>query len=116
MQLTRAATGMPGVAREDWKIIRAMSEALGVSLPYDDLNTLRYRMEEISPSLTRYDVIEGTSMPGLGVKVGIVEGNKGAGAKVTGERLRRVIENFYFTDAISRRYVGLFYKFLSTVY
>lgn len=103
VQFTRAATSTPGVAREDWKIVRAASEALGVPLPYDELSHLRYRMEQISPALTRYDVIESPGLAALGVKVGLVDGNKGS--KVQGGVLKRVVENFYFTDAISRRYV-----------
>lgn len=103
VQFTRAATSTPGVAREDWKIVRAASEALGVPLPYDELSHLRYRMEQISPALTRYDVIESPGLAALGVKVGLIDGNKGS--KVQGGVLKRVVENFYFTDAISRRYV-----------
>ncbi|KAH0610846.1 uncharacterized protein H6S33_011273 [Morchella sextelata] len=100
VQLTRAATGLPGVAREDWKIVRATAEALGVNLGYDDLSTLRSRMEQISPALTRYDIVEDTSMSAQGIKVGLVEANKGA--PVTGGVMKKVIENFYFTDVISR--------------
>lgn len=103
VQLTRAATGLPGVAREDWKIVRALSETLGVPLPYDDLSALRYRMEELSPALTRYDIIEPASLSAVGLRHGLVEANKGS--KVLGTVMRRVVENFYFTDAISRRYV-----------
>jgi len=57
-------------------------------------------MEEISPALTRYDIVEPTSMAGVGAKVQLLDANKGA--KPTNEPLRKVIENFYFTDAISR--------------
>ena len=99
-QLTRAATGLPGAAREDWKIIRAASEFLGVALPYDSLTQLRCRMEEISPALTRYDVVEPASMSTVGNKVQLVDGNQGS--KPTNTPLTRVVENFYFTDAISR--------------
>lgn len=102
VQLTRAATGLPGVAREDWKIIRAVSEFVGATLPYDDRESLRSRMEEISPALTRYDVVEPSSFAALGNKAQIVDAN--AKSKATGEPLKKVIENFYFTDAISRRY------------
>ena len=35
VQMTRAATNIPGAARDDWKIIRAVSEILGKPLPYD---------------------------------------------------------------------------------
>ncbi|KAH0559949.1 NADH dehydrogenase (ubiquinone) 78K chain precursor, 5-prime end [Trichoglossum hirsutum] len=99
VQITRAATSPPGAAREDWKIVRAASEYLGVPLPYDDIAALRDRMEEISPALTRYDVVEPTSLLGLS-RTQLVDQNKGS--KPTGVPLKKVIENFYFTDAISR--------------
>ncbi|KAF8468332.1 hypothetical protein BDZ91DRAFT_848152 [Kalaharituber pfeilii] len=106
VQLTRPANVLPGVAREDWKIIRAISEVLGKTLPYDDLAQLRGRLEEISPALTMYDILEApsTEVVKAGVRMGLVEANKGAGSKVagSGERLRKPIENFYFTDVVSR--------------
>lgn len=99
VQLTRAATGLPGAARTDWKIIRAVSEFLGAPLPYDDVAALRDRMFEISPALAAYDVVEPVALPSLS-KVQLVDQNKGT--KTTGEALKLPIENFYFTDAISR--------------
>jgi NADH dehydrogenase (ubiquinone) Fe-S protein 1 len=100
VQMTRAATSLPGAARDDWKIIRAVSEFLGAPLPYDDVEALRDRMEEISPVLRRYDVVEPTSINSLS-KVQLVDQNKGT--KPTGQAFKNVIQNFYFTDAISRR-------------
>lgn len=102
VQMTRAATSLPGAARTDWKIIRAVSEFLGAPLPYDDLAQLRDRMQEISPALAAYDVVEQPSLPQLS-KVQLVDQNKGS--KSSGQPLTKVIEDFYFTDAISRRYV-----------
>ncbi|KEZ43806.1 NADH-ubiquinone oxidoreductase 78 kDa subunit, mitochondrial [Scedosporium apiospermum] len=99
VQTTRAATSLPGASRPDWKIVRAASEFLGVPLPYDDLAALRERMTEISPALAAYDVIEPTALPRLS-KVQLVDQNKGS--KPTGQPLTKVIENFYFTDVISR--------------
>ncbi len=98
--MTRAATGPPGAARDDWKIIRAASEFVGAPLPYEDVEALRDRMEEISPALRRYDIVEGTGMPQL-QKVQLVDQNKGS--KASGEPFRLPIEDFYLTDAISRR-------------
>jgi NADH dehydrogenase (ubiquinone) Fe-S protein 1 len=100
VQMTRAATSLPGASRTDWKIIRAVSEFLGVPLPYDDVAALRDRMVEISPALAAYDVIEPVALKQLS-KVQLVDQNKGF--KPTGEPLKKVIENFYFTDVISRR-------------
>ncbi|MCJ1429720.1 NADH dehydrogenase (ubiquinone) 78K chain precursor, 5-prime end, partial [Sticta canariensis] len=99
VQMTRAATSLPGAAREDWKILRAASEFVGVPLPYDDVEALRDRMEELSPTLRQYDIVEGTALPALS-KVQLVDQNKGS--KLSGEPFRKVVEDFYFTDAISR--------------
>lgn len=99
VQMTRAATGPPGAARDDWKIIRAASEFVGAPLLYDDVEALRDRMEEISPALRRYDIVEGTGMPQL-QKVQLVDQNKGS--KASGEPFKLPVENFYMTDAISR--------------
>jgi NADH dehydrogenase (ubiquinone) Fe-S protein 1 len=108
VQMTRAATSLPGVARTDWKIIRAASEFLGAPLPYDDVAALRDRMVEISPALASYDVVEPVSLKQLS-KVQLVDQNKGS--KATNEPLKKVIDNFYFTDVISRRYVQFFLLF-----
>jgi NADH dehydrogenase (ubiquinone) Fe-S protein 1 len=104
VQLTRAATSLPGAARDDWKIIRATSEFLGVPLPYDDIEALRDRMEEISPTLRRYDIVEPTSVRSLS-KFQLVDQNKGA--KPSDAIFKKVIEDFYFTDSISRRLVAV---------
>ena len=112
VQMTRAAVNLPGAAREDWKIIRAVSEYVGAPLPYDDIEALRDRMVEISPALRSYDIVEPTALPAL-QKVQLVDQNKGA--KVSGEPFRKVVEDFYFTDVISRRYVfGSEYPFPGT--
>jgi NADH dehydrogenase/NADH:ubiquinone oxidoreductase subunit G len=43
VQRTRRAVGAPGDAREDWKILRALSDVLGVRLPYDTTAQIRER-------------------------------------------------------------------------
>ena len=111
VQMTRAAVSLPGAARTDWKIIRAVSEFLGAPLEYDDVAALRDRMVEISPTLASYDVVEPVALKQLS-KVQLVDQNKGS--KPTGEALKKVVENFYFTDVISRRYA--FPSFLSMIY
>lgn len=99
VQMGRAATSRYGAAREDWSILRAVSEVLGVALPYDDVEALRDRMEEISPALRRYDFVEPAGLPALS-KVQLVDQNKGSQAG--GEPFRVPIQNFYLTDSISR--------------
>ena len=46
-QQTFAALTPPGEAREDWKIIRVVSEVIGEKLPYDKILELRARMAEV---------------------------------------------------------------------
>ncbi|KAM0325409.1 hypothetical protein ACHAQA_007395 [Verticillium albo-atrum] len=99
VQMTRAATSLPGASRTDWKILRAASEFLGVPLTYDDVSQVRDRMAEISPALAAYDVVEPVALQQLS-KVQLVDQNKGS--KPSGAPLTKVIDNFYFTDVISR--------------
>lgn len=57
-QQTLVAVTPPGRARDDWKIIRALSEILGAKLPYDNLTDIRNRLDEVAPHLTRYGEAE----------------------------------------------------------
>lgn len=100
-QVTRAATNAPGVAREDWKIVRAVSEYLGSPLPYDDLYAVRTRLGEIAPHFVRHDVVEPVSAPLAGVGLGAIA-RAARGKKALATPLKNPIDNFYFTDVISR--------------
>ncbi|WP_206928725.1 NADH-quinone oxidoreductase subunit NuoG [Roseococcus thiosulfatophilus] len=55
VQRGRMAVTPPGEAREDWKIIRAASQMLGVTLPYDSLEALRAEMAAAHPVFARLD-------------------------------------------------------------
>jgi len=105
-QIGRAAVPPPGAAREDWKIIRALSEIVDSALPYDDVLALRDRMWELSPSLVRYDTLESTSidiaLAGLNALAA-----RTASAKVSGTPFLKPIANFYQTDPISRASVTM---------
>jgi len=57
-QQTHTAVTAPGLARDDWKIIRALSEVAGLPLPYDSLAGVRKRLTDVAPNLTRYGDIE----------------------------------------------------------
>jgi len=56
--LARLANSPPGQGRSDWEVIRALSEVLGHTLPYDDLQQIRFRIAELAPHLVKYDYIE----------------------------------------------------------
>jgi len=84
-QLGRTAVPPPGAAREDWKIIRALSEVVGETLPYDDTGAIRDRLWDISPSLVRYGELERGHRPN----------GKGTSERVsmeTRERSRNLLE------------------------
>lgn len=99
-QLGRAAVPPPGAAREDWKIVRALAEVLGVDLPYDDLVGVRDRMWAISPSLVRWDGLEGTS---LEVARAGLRSLSAIGKKApSGAKMGLAVGNFYQTDVVSR--------------
>jgi len=50
-QMTTRAAFPPGDAKEDWAILRALSEALGVTQGWDSMDELRQTMYAIAPHL-----------------------------------------------------------------
>ena len=109
-QLGRAAVPPPGAAREDWKIVRALSEVLGATLPYDDTQAIRDRMWDVSPTLARYDTLERPSSVLEAIKALKVEGERvakeGRAGGLTGA-FKKPITNFYRTDPVSRSSVTM---------
>jgi NADH-quinone oxidoreductase subunit G len=91
VQRTALAAFPPGDAREDWTIIRALSEVLGKRLPYDSLSQLRRRLFELSPRFQRLDAIEPAAW-----------GEFGTAGAFEGAPFAPPIANFYMTDPISR--------------
>jgi NADH-quinone oxidoreductase subunit G len=81
----------PGDAREDWTILRALSEVLGSKLPFDDLTSLRAQMIEKVPVLGAID----EQMPGAW-------GDFGEKGPVGDEPMHSAVANFYMTCPISR--------------
>lgn len=75
-QQTLIAVPPPGYAREDWKIIRALSEVLGINLPYDNLDEIRDRMEQIAPHLTKYGCAEDANYFAQSLELNEVVSNK----------------------------------------
>lgn len=53
IQQTLKAISPPVMGREDWKIVRACSELVNRTLPYDNLIQLRERMAQLSPALAK---------------------------------------------------------------
>src|SRR5467141_1520214 len=57
VQMAARAGFPPGDAREDWAILRALSDVLGQKLPYDSLSALRATLFAAHPHLARLDHI-----------------------------------------------------------
>jgi NADH-quinone oxidoreductase subunit G len=91
VQRGRRATFPPGDAREDWSILRALSDVLGKTLPYDNLGQVRARMAEVAPVLDQLDIVEASDWTGFGQA-----GSMDDAAFAT------PITNFHMTDPISR--------------
>ncbi len=57
-QTARQAVFPPGEAHEDWKIIRALSEDLGMKLPYDTMTQVRQRLVKENALFGHTDAIQ----------------------------------------------------------
>ena len=92
-QHTNQAVQPPGNAKEDWRIIRALSEALGHALPYNTLEAIRNRLIAVNPIFGAIDQI--IPMPWQMLPLGTPETLSQLGFQLP-------ISNFYRTDPISR--------------
>lgn len=90
-QLAKKVVLPPGLAKEQWEILRVLSEELGTVLNYDNQEELRYRMAELSPSVLKYDCIESYSL---------YERNKEM-KSIKNQIIPSTIDNFYKTDSVS---------------
>ncbi|MEQ8748134.1 MAG: molybdopterin-dependent oxidoreductase, partial [Amphiplicatus sp.] len=94
-QMAQRAAFPPGEAREDWAILRALSDRVGKTLPYDDLFALRQAMIADAPSLGRID-----QGPEAGAPLDLSKiGKAGALGK---EPFLSPVGDFYMTNAIAR--------------
>ena len=94
-QFAERAVFPPGDAREDWSILRALSDPLGVRLSYDSLTQLRAALAAAHPDLVRFDAVvaaDPAALVGLSAVVGSVD-KAPFGASV---------QDFYLTNPIAR--------------
>jgi NADH-quinone oxidoreductase subunit G len=95
VQAARRAAFPPGDAREDWAILRALSDVLGHKLPFDSLAELRAALYKAHPHLTRVDQIEkggAGEWAALSAHIG----------RVGSEPFRSAVSDFYMTNPIAR--------------
>ncbi len=85
----------PGEAKEDWKILRAFSAMIQKPLPYDTIEALRVRLEQVNPIFATLDVL-----PRFGC--GDLTGPAGDATALSSTPFLPVVANYYMTDPISR--------------
>jgi len=96
VQLANRAAFAPGDAREDWAILRALSDVLGHRLPFDSLNALRKRLYAEYP---HFAALESIAPADVG---GAVETLAGIGGEPGREPFVSPIGDFYLTNPIAR--------------
>jgi NADH-quinone oxidoreductase subunit G len=95
VQMANRASFPPGEAREDWAIIRALSDVLGRKLPFDSLGALRQAIFKAAPHLMRIDQIEAGSAADLKTLAR-------KGGNVEKAPFKPFIEDYYLTNPIAR--------------
>ena len=90
-QLARLAVFPPGDAREDWRVLRALSQTLGHRLSYDTLSQVRTRLIDVDRVFAQPDNVDPARW-----------GSFGTTGEVDATPFILPVENFYMTDPISR--------------
>jgi NADH-quinone oxidoreductase subunit G len=91
VQLGQRASYPPGDAREDWAILRALSERLEKPLPYDTIDQVRTRLVAVNKVFAALD----QQAPGAW-------GAFGTTGTTSDAPFVSTVANFYMTDPISR--------------
>jgi NADH-quinone oxidoreductase subunit G len=94
-QLTARAVFPPGEAKEDWAILRALSDVLCKRLPFDSLAQLRAALYAAHPHLAAID----TLTPADPADVSRLAA---AGGKAGAEPFAETVTDFYLTNPIAR--------------
>ena len=95
VQMANRAGFAPGDAREDWAVLRALSDVLGKKLPFDSLAQLRGRLYGDHPHFAAIDRIA-TPDAGAVARAAKLGGRLGKGAFMS------PVKDFYLTNPIAR--------------
>ena len=95
VQMANRAGFPPGEAREDWAIIRALSDVLGKRLPYDSLPALRQAIFKAAPHLMRVDRIEAG-------KAADIKALAAKGGNVEKAPFKASVDDYYLSNPIAR--------------
>jgi NADH-quinone oxidoreductase subunit G len=94
-QFAERAVFPPGDAREDWSILRALSDPLGAKLPFDSLTQLRAALAAAYPFLVRFAAIAPAD-------AGVFGSIAALGGTVDKTPFVPAVSDFYFTNPIAR--------------
>jgi NADH-quinone oxidoreductase subunit G len=95
VQMAGRASFPPGEAREDWAILRALSDALGRKLPYDSLPQLRQALFKAYPHLQRLDRIAPASRAEIAAFAAL-------GGTPEKAAFAAAVDDHYLTNAVAR--------------
>jgi NADH-quinone oxidoreductase subunit G len=94
-QFAERAVFPPGDAREDWAILRALSDVVGARLPYDSLSALRAALAGAHPGLVKYDEAPPADEGAFAALAGL-------GGALDRVPFASSVDDFYFTNPIAR--------------
>ena len=95
VQMGNRASFAPGDAREDWAILRALSDVLGKKLPFDSLAALRGKLYAAYPHFAEIDAIKTGSV----AEIDAVAKKSGA---IDKSGFASAVKDFYLTNPIAR--------------
>jgi len=101
VQLGARAVFPKGEAKEDWAILRALSERLGQTLPYDTLDQLRAKLFADHPTFGRIDYVATPASVSLDL------GSLGAPGELTDAPFASPVKRFHLTNPIARASVTM---------
>jgi NADH-quinone oxidoreductase subunit G len=101
VQMAHRAVFPKGEAREDWAILRALSDKLGKTLPYDSLNALRAKLIADHPTFGQVDYAPGSIPAKLDL------GKLGKKGKIADTAFASPIKDFHQTNPIARASVTM---------
>jgi NADH-quinone oxidoreductase subunit G len=101
VQQGRRAVFPKGEAKEDWSILRALSEVLGAKLPYDSLDQLRAKLFADHPTFGQIDYAPGSVATSFDV------GALGVDGEVSDAPFESPIKAFHLTNPIARASVTM---------
>ena len=102
VQMANRVVFPKGEAREDWAVLRALSERLGAKLPYDSLDQLRARLFAEHPTFGQIDYA-----PGAATAAGFDLSKLGKAGKLTDAAFQGRVPDFYQTNPIARASVTM---------